>query len=91
MWGNPTTLARHFSDHGADFAATTMREYAQQAGEFHQHSQGGNKVSGTNGIKLSANSLLINELRNQQRNGMGPAETASIRNGAGSDMGHSRS
>jgi len=39
VWGNPTTLARHFRDHGADFAARTMQDYARQAGEFLQRSQ----------------------------------------------------
>ena len=39
-----------------------------------------------NGIKLSHNSLLINELCNHRRDGMGTAETASPCHGAGSDM-----
>ncbi len=35
-WGNPGTLARHFRDHGADFAATSADDYARQASEFLQ-------------------------------------------------------
>jgi hypothetical protein len=35
-WGNPSTLARHFRDHGADFGATTAEDYASQASKFFQ-------------------------------------------------------
>ena len=38
-WGNPKTLAKHFSDHGSDFGAKTAEEYAQQASDFLQVSQ----------------------------------------------------
>jgi hypothetical protein len=38
-WGNPKTLARHFRDHGADFAAKTAEEYAQKASQFLQDAQ----------------------------------------------------
>jgi hypothetical protein len=33
-WGNPSSLARHFADHGADFGATSAEDYAKQAAEF---------------------------------------------------------
>ncbi len=35
-WSNPNTLARHFRDHGADFAASSADDYARQASEFLQ-------------------------------------------------------
>lgn len=35
-WGNPNTLARHFRDHGADFAASSADDYARMASEFRQ-------------------------------------------------------
>jgi len=35
-WGNSNTLARHFRDHGADFAASSADDYARQASEFLQ-------------------------------------------------------
>lgn len=38
-WGNPNTLARHFRDHGADFAARSADEYAGMASDFFQRSQ----------------------------------------------------
>jgi len=38
-WGNPATLARHFADHGADFAATSAEDYASQASQFFERSQ----------------------------------------------------
>ena len=38
-WGNPSTLARHFVDHSADFGASTENEYALQASRFIQRSQ----------------------------------------------------
>jgi hypothetical protein len=38
-WGNPSSLARHFRDHGADFGATSAEAYAQQASQFLQQSQ----------------------------------------------------
>jgi RHS repeat-associated protein len=38
-WGNPTTLARHYRDHGADFGARSAEDYANQAYEFLQRSQ----------------------------------------------------
>lgn len=38
-WGNPKTLARHFRDHGADFAAKNPHDYAAQAASFFQRSQ----------------------------------------------------
>jgi hypothetical protein len=38
-WGNPNTLARHFRDHGADFAARNADEYANMASDFFQRSQ----------------------------------------------------
>lgn len=38
-WGNPTSLARHFRDHGADFGATSAEDYANQASQFLQRSQ----------------------------------------------------
>lgn len=38
-WGNPSTLARHFRDHGPDFGATSAEDYASQASQFFQRSQ----------------------------------------------------
>ena len=38
-WGNATTLARHFRDHGADFGARNADEYASMASEFLQRAQ----------------------------------------------------
>ncbi|MBN9491573.1 MAG: hypothetical protein J0H44_30415 [Alphaproteobacteria bacterium] len=35
-WGRPSTLAKHFTDHGADFAATDEEDYARQAQAFRQ-------------------------------------------------------
>jgi len=35
-WGNPNSLARHFRDHGADFAASSADDYARMASEFLQ-------------------------------------------------------
>ena len=35
-WENSGTLARHFRDHGADFAANSADDYARQASEFLQ-------------------------------------------------------
>jgi RHS repeat-associated protein len=35
-WGKAKTLAKHFSDHGADFGAANAEEYAQMASEFLQ-------------------------------------------------------
>ena len=33
-WGNPSTLQRHFRDHGADFAARSADDYARMADDF---------------------------------------------------------
>ncbi len=33
-WGNPSTLQRHFRDHGADFAASSADDYARMADDF---------------------------------------------------------
>ncbi|MGH2768690.1 MAG: hypothetical protein ACRDIF_07025, partial [Actinomycetota bacterium] len=38
-WGNPSSLARHFRDHGADFGARSADDYAGQASEFFQRAQ----------------------------------------------------
>jgi len=38
-WGSPSSLARHFRDHGADFGATSAEDYANQASQFLQRSQ----------------------------------------------------
>jgi pyocin large subunit-like protein len=38
-WGNPRTLARHFRDHGGDFAAKSADEYAEMASDFLHRSQ----------------------------------------------------
>jgi hypothetical protein len=35
-WGRPSTLARHFRDHGGDFGATDPEDYAQRAQDFFQ-------------------------------------------------------
>lgn len=35
-WGNPSTLARHFRDHGSDYGAQTPEEYAKQAQDLLQ-------------------------------------------------------
>lgn len=34
VMGNPSTLARHFRDHGADFGAKSAGDYAAQASQF---------------------------------------------------------
>jgi uncharacterized protein RhaS with RHS repeats len=38
-WAKPSTLARHFKDHGADFAAKNVDDYAKKASEFLKQSQ----------------------------------------------------
>jgi hypothetical protein len=38
-WGTPSTLARHFVNHGADFGATNAEDYARQASQFLERSQ----------------------------------------------------
>jgi RHS repeat-associated protein len=38
-WGRPNTLAKHFTDHGADFGAGSEEEYADMASKFLQDSQ----------------------------------------------------
>jgi RHS repeat-associated protein len=35
-WANPSTLPKHFSDHGADFSAGSADEYAEMASQFFQ-------------------------------------------------------
>lgn len=35
-WGKSSALAKHFADHGADFAARTADEYAEMASGFFQ-------------------------------------------------------
>ena len=38
-WGNPSTLSRHFAEHGADFGASSEGDYASQASRFLERSQ----------------------------------------------------
>jgi pyocin large subunit-like protein len=38
-WGRPETLIDHFRRHGADFGATSAREYARMAYEFYGRAQ----------------------------------------------------
>jgi len=38
-WGNPSSLAEHFADHGTDFGATSAEDYAKQAAEFLRRAQ----------------------------------------------------
>ena len=38
-WGNPSTLGRHFADHGTDFRAVNTSDYASQASQFLQDAQ----------------------------------------------------
>lgn len=38
-WGRPSTLGRHFRDHGADLGARNADEYAGMASDFLQRSQ----------------------------------------------------
>lgn len=39
VWANPSTLKRHFTDHGADFGANSEVEYANRAATFFQESK----------------------------------------------------
>jgi len=38
-WGRPETLAEHFGEHGADFGAKDVDEYAQMASDFLKRAQ----------------------------------------------------
>jgi hypothetical protein len=38
-WGRPETLIDHFRRHGADFGATSAREYATMAYDFYRRAQ----------------------------------------------------
>jgi len=39
LWGRPSTLTKHFDDHGADFGAIDEEDYVKKAAKFFSNSQ----------------------------------------------------